>query len=273
VGLDFVRALLATGVLPPEDQALAERLAVGVLRAGERRRVRTSAPLLTFACMNCDGPAADAPWVYCSPLCAEMASTIRYGRAIRADGRIRQADVREAFRIRIASVNGGGYQSEERQLTRAQRQAVVDRDQGRCQTCGAAGSEIDHIAGPVDAIAGLRTGVTEARRFARDDDVVAVVLGVGDGLHGALVGLVGLAAADLGQRTLGVDGQLVSERPGGLRGEQALALGSCAKRQLMNMVVKRRAPRRGPRDRSRPGLKNGARSGGPALGGGVAGVA
>jgi hypothetical protein len=51
------------------------------------------------------------------------------------------------------------------------------------------------------------------------------VLGIADELHGAFVGLVGRAAAYLGQRLLGLDGELEGQRPGGLGSEPALDLG------------------------------------------------
>jgi hypothetical protein len=149
--LSFLRALLASDVLGVDDQALAERLAEPKKRPQhERDRQRTSQPLGVFVCVNCDGDAVDAPWLYCSPLCNEMAKTIRYGRSVHADGRINDPDVKEALKIRVASVNGGGYPSQQRQLTVEQRQQIVERDEGRCQGCGGQGTEIDHVAGPID---------------------------------------------------------------------------------------------------------------------------
>lgn len=79
-----------------------------------------------------------------------MAKTIRYGRGVIADGRIRDPEVKEALRIAMASVTGGGYPRDERRLSPEQRQQILDRDEGLCQVCGGPGNEIDHIGGPID---------------------------------------------------------------------------------------------------------------------------
>jgi hypothetical protein len=149
--LSFLRALLATEVLGSEDEALARRLAEAKRRPQhERQRQRTSEPLHAFVCVNCDGEAVDAPWLYCSSLWSEMAKTVRYGRNVYADGRINGPDVKEALTIRMASVTGGGYPGQQRQLTPEQHDQIVERAEGRCQDCGGEGTEIDHIAGPID---------------------------------------------------------------------------------------------------------------------------
>jgi 5-methylcytosine-specific restriction endonuclease McrA len=79
-----------------------------------------------------------------------MAKTIRYGRGVHADGRIREPEVKEALRIALASVTGGGYPRAERRLLTEQRQAILERDGGLCQSCDGPGNEIDHIGGPID---------------------------------------------------------------------------------------------------------------------------
>src|SRR5213594_2936286 len=103
----------------------------------------------TWSCLNCNaqilagnGPAS----LFCSELCKQRADTVRYGRRIFRDGRISEPLVAEAFNIRMAfAVTEVGYPRKPRELDAAIRQAVFDRNQGRCAQCGAPGSVIDHI--------------------------------------------------------------------------------------------------------------------------------
>jgi 5-methylcytosine-specific restriction endonuclease McrA len=85
--------------------------------------------------------------LYCTDLCREEAKYVRYARACKADGRDRRPDVIEALRIRLAMILSGGYPERERRLPTELRQAIIDRDGGRCRSCGAAGTQIDHIRG------------------------------------------------------------------------------------------------------------------------------
>jgi 5-methylcytosine-specific restriction endonuclease McrA len=104
-----------------------------------------------LTCLNCDDPipGRNPARLYCGPLCRDTARTVRYVRAVKADGRIKEPDVAEAVKIRIAMVLGGGYPAEERKLTSAERQAIFERDGGRCRSCGAPATEVDHIGAPV----------------------------------------------------------------------------------------------------------------------------
>ncbi len=102
-----------------------------------------------FKCVNCasvikEGTRARA---YCSELCGQEADWVRYARRCHADGRDQQPDVRQALRIRLALVLGGGYPKLIRQLPEATRLAVYERDEGRCCGCGQPGTEIDHRSG------------------------------------------------------------------------------------------------------------------------------
>jgi 5-methylcytosine-specific restriction endonuclease McrA len=109
-------------------------------------------------CANCDQLLdGGKPRLYCSPLCEQTASTIRYTRRVIADGRWEQADVKEAIRTRMAMILGGGYPAAARRLTPAQRKEVLERDGGRCQLCGEPGNEIDHIAGSAADLSNLQT--------------------------------------------------------------------------------------------------------------------
>lgn len=95
-------------------------------------------------CFNCDKPLA-GPKLYCSSLCAEEAKTIRYIRAVTRDGRIEQADIAEAVKIRMAMLLGGGYPRQQRRVAPEVRAAVFQRDGHSCQVCGEPASEIHHL--------------------------------------------------------------------------------------------------------------------------------
>jgi 5-methylcytosine-specific restriction endonuclease McrA len=88
--------------------------------------------------------------LFCSELCKQTAKTIRYVRAVRADGRIKRPDVAEAVRISLAHIYAGGYPAAERKLTVEQRKTVFARAKSLCQMCGAAATEVDHIGEPID---------------------------------------------------------------------------------------------------------------------------
>jgi 5-methylcytosine-specific restriction endonuclease McrA len=88
----------------------------------------------------------DVEGLFCSELCSQTASTIRYWRRVVRDGRIDQPDVREAVRTRVAHLLAGGYHEAARRLSPAVRARVWERDGGRCVRCGQPGAEIDHIA-------------------------------------------------------------------------------------------------------------------------------
>jgi 5-methylcytosine-specific restriction endonuclease McrA len=85
--------------------------------------------------------------LFCSELCSQTASTIRYWRRIVRDGRIGQPDIQQAIRTRVAHLLAGGYHEAARRLSPVIRAQVWDRDGGRCVFCGQPGAEIDHIAG------------------------------------------------------------------------------------------------------------------------------
>ena len=98
-------------------------------------------------CFNCEGSVVDRgyPYLFCSEGCTEEAHTIRYVRGVNRDGRILDPLVLEAVQIRIGMVLGGGYSKQDRALSPKARAAIIKRDQGRCQLCGAEGTQIDHI--------------------------------------------------------------------------------------------------------------------------------
>lgn len=101
-------------------------------------------------CLNCDRPVPESLPLFCSDLCRETAKAVRYARAVNADGRIADPEVRKAVRIKLGLIVGGGYPERARRLSREQRQAAFDADGRQCRTCGQPATEIDHIGDPVD---------------------------------------------------------------------------------------------------------------------------
>jgi len=81
---------------------------------------------------------------------------VRYYRACLADGRYERPDVREALESSLAIILGGGYPIRERSISREVRAAVFERAGGRCEECGAPGTEIDHIHGSSGDLANLQ---------------------------------------------------------------------------------------------------------------------
>lgn len=102
-----------------------------------------------IVCLNCDSQM-DSSELFCSERCQQMASTIRYMRATKADGRVEREDVRLAIKTKVASVLGGGYPRKARALTEAKRREIFERDEGRCHLCGAEANAIDHIDGSAE---------------------------------------------------------------------------------------------------------------------------
>ena len=99
-------------------------------------------------CANCLDPIPDEiEALFCSTWCKEVAENVRYLRSVVRDGRIEDPLVRQAISTKQAFLLIGGYGSLDRTLTLAVRAEVKVRDQGRCQSCGKPGTDIDHIAG------------------------------------------------------------------------------------------------------------------------------
>ncbi len=82
---------------------------------------------------------------------------MRYVRVCTTDGRINQPDIQEAIRIRRAFALSGGYPEQERRLSKATRDAVIERDRGCCVKCGdPEANQIDHIKGGSPALENLQ---------------------------------------------------------------------------------------------------------------------
>ncbi|MGD0321325.1 MAG: HNH endonuclease signature motif containing protein [Acidimicrobiales bacterium] len=85
--------------------------------------------------------------VYCCELCSQTTWFVRYYRRKNASEELERPDIHEALNIKLALIAGGGYPAKERHLGADVRSAVVARAQGRCQRCGAPGTQIDHVMG------------------------------------------------------------------------------------------------------------------------------
>jgi 5-methylcytosine-specific restriction endonuclease McrA len=120
----------------------------------------------SFACANCDTEIIDRAAVFCDRFCAEVASTVRYARGTIRDGRIANSDVQEALEAKLLMLTGGGYPKEQRRLTQAERRAIFERDNSKCQICGAAATEIDHVRGNSDDFSNLRAVCGQCNRRA-----------------------------------------------------------------------------------------------------------
>jgi 5-methylcytosine-specific restriction endonuclease McrA len=115
------------------------------------------APLLSvpFQCANCGHILGEAK-LFCSDLCRDEAKFVRYFRACIMDGRTTQPDVLDALQIRFAHLLASGYVARARALPDATRKAVILRDRGSCQSCGAPGTQIDHIRGDSGSLDNLQ---------------------------------------------------------------------------------------------------------------------
>lgn len=108
-----------------------------------------------FRCANCFGNITVAR-LFCAQLCSDEASWVRYARRCQATGSDSRPDVAEALHIRLAHVLGGGYDKEGRRVSDETRKKVIARADGRCQSCGAPGEELDHIESSSDALSNLQ---------------------------------------------------------------------------------------------------------------------
>lgn len=106
-------------------------------------------------CANCF-QVGSAEKLFCAQRCIDEASWVRYVRARRAEGRDREPDIVEAIRVKLVRALAGGYSKARRRLSQTVRSAVLQRDQGRCRSCGGPGEDIDHISGDSSALSNLQ---------------------------------------------------------------------------------------------------------------------
>ena len=108
-----------------------------------------------YPCPNCGKPVQNKR-LFCCNLCRDEAKFVRYFRGCIAYGRHKQADVKEALRIRLAHILSGGYREHLRRMPDEIRKAVSERDNHLCQ-CGSKGTQIHHVNGDSGDIKNLRT--------------------------------------------------------------------------------------------------------------------
>jgi 5-methylcytosine-specific restriction endonuclease McrA len=136
------------------------------------RRRSPTPRVSSVTCANCDETFVyRGPTPYCCDLCRSIAKSIRYVRgALHRYGGRPPEDVKYAIKMKIAHTLVGGYHEQARHLDANTRQAVGERDDGKCLLCHAPGEEIDHIDGDSNEPVNLRLlckpchrEVTEAR--------------------------------------------------------------------------------------------------------------
>jgi 5-methylcytosine-specific restriction endonuclease McrA len=117
--------------------------------------------------------------LFCSELCQQTASVVRYWRAVERDGRVDRSDVKKALQVRMAHLLDGGYPEKARRLSDRMRELVWERDRGRCRVCGEPGEEVDHIRGSSGELDNLQLlctpchlrKTTSGMERASDDDL------------------------------------------------------------------------------------------------------
>ncbi len=110
-------------------------------------------------CVECGAPIVLTRWarLYCSERCRQILKFVHYGRAVVADGRIeRDPTIEKALQMRLAHILAGGYHERRRRVPLAMRASIFERDGGKCVLCGAAATQVDHIAGDANTPENLR---------------------------------------------------------------------------------------------------------------------
>jgi hypothetical protein len=135
-------------------------------------------------CANCLAPLPeDVTGLWCSTWCTDVNAKVRYWRAVQRDGRIDDPDIQFQIQMNVAFLLIGGYRALGRRPSAETRKKVVERDGGRCQSCGKPGSDLDHIDGNSDDPSNLqmlcgpchRAKTAESLRPA-DDESRALIL-------------------------------------------------------------------------------------------------
>ena len=121
-------------------------------------RARRVLRQLPHPCANCARVVfgRNSTKTYCSDLCSQAASFVRYYSEINADGRIEEGDRRDAAMMKLAHIASGGYKATERRLSKDVREAVTRRANGVCKFCGEPAKEIDHISGSSPELSNLQ---------------------------------------------------------------------------------------------------------------------
>lgn len=106
---------------------------------------------VTDHCANCLTPLPeDVRTLWCSTWCNDVNQKVRYWRRVQRDGRIDLPDIRSQIEMNIGFLLIGGYRALGRRPSADTRKEVLERDNGRCQSCGKPGTDVDHIEGSSD---------------------------------------------------------------------------------------------------------------------------
>ncbi|MEV6417900.1 HNH endonuclease [Kribbella sp. NPDC051718] len=118
------------------------------------------APIIEATCVNCEaqfGPPRCRTSPYCSVRCHDQAKYVRYARAKRREyGGNLPPDIRHALWVKRIHALGAGYDESARRISPARREAILERDGGRCVNCGKPADEIDHRDGSSAELSNLR---------------------------------------------------------------------------------------------------------------------
>lgn len=139
--------------------------------------VKTPEPLYFVEdhCANCLTPLTeDIIGLWCSSWCNDVNAKVRYWRKVERDGRIEDPIIRDQLRMNLAFLLIGGYRALGRRPSAAVRKEVIERDNGRCRSCGKPATDLDHIDGNSDDPSNLQM---LCRRCHRDKTLAALSAG------------------------------------------------------------------------------------------------
>jgi hypothetical protein len=122
---------------------------------------------IEVACVNCDQLfQARYRFLYCSEVCQQTASTVRWVRRKLKDETFGRIDIHDAMQIQMGHILSGGYPERARKLRPAVRAEVMARADGHCERCrlrfepGPDGGDlrptIQHMRGSSNEMADLR---------------------------------------------------------------------------------------------------------------------
>ncbi len=125
-------------MVPESDESMITN------RANCMTAARTARP-----CANCDAQFQFGSefTAFCSLACNSQARLVRAFRlAFAMYGRDSlPTEVEQGLRVKMAQTLAGGYDSTARNLSRAAREAIIERDGGRCVWCNSPSTEIDQV--------------------------------------------------------------------------------------------------------------------------------
>jgi 5-methylcytosine-specific restriction endonuclease McrA len=104
-------------------------------------------------------------------LCKDEAKYVRYVRACKSDGRIKQIDIQLAIQMKKAHILGGGYREKDRRVSGSLRDKLIKKYHGRCVICGKPANEADHINGNRNSAKNLQLLCWECHMLKSTNDL------------------------------------------------------------------------------------------------------